>query len=93
MEKYISYGDKLISKYDADMLEVYNWVIRINKLCTDQKLRNHAAIWCDKYATILEQEEAQKAKQAKSGMTMAMRMGPQSNNFIQMAAELRAPIK
>lgn len=92
-KKYISYGDKLISKYDADMLEVYNWVIRINKLCADQKLRNHAAIWCDKYATILEQEEAQKAKQAKSGMTMAMRMGPQSNNFIQMAAELRAPIK
>lgn len=92
-KKYISYGDKLISKYDADMLEVYNWVLRINKLCADQKLRNHAAIWCDKYATILEQEEAQREQQAKTGMTMAMRMGPQSNNFIQLGAELRAPIK
>ena len=92
-KKYISYGDKLISKYDADMLEVYNWVLRINKFCADQKLRDHAAIWCDKYATVLEQEEAQRAQQAKSGMTMAMRMGPQSNNFVQLATELRAPIK
>ena len=92
-KKYISYGDKLISKYNADMLEVYNWVLRINKLCADQKLRNHAAIWCDKYASILEQEEARREQQAKTGMTMAMRMGPQSNNFIQMATELRAPMK
>ena len=92
-KKYISYGDKLISKYNADMLEVYNWALRINKLCADQKLRNHAAIWCDKYASILEQEEARREQQAKTGMTMAMRTGPQSNNFIQMATELRAPMK
>ena len=93
-KKYISYGDKLISKYDADLLDVYNWAIRINKNCDDQKLRNHAAVWCDKYAAQLEQEAAERAAQeAKGGMTMAMRMGPQANHFTQMATELRAPKK
>ena len=81
-KKYISYGDKLISKYDADLLDVYNWAIRINKNCDDQKLRNHAAVWCDKYAAQLEQEAAERAAQeAKGGMTMAMRMGPQGQPF------------
>ncbi len=87
-KSYLACGDKMIAKYDADALDVYNWVLRIDKNCTDKKLRNHAAIWCDDYKTKLEEEDAKAAAAAKGG-ARAMRMGPQPSHFTQLAAKLR----
>ncbi|MCH5328416.1 MAG: thioredoxin family protein [Coprobacter sp.] len=80
---YITCGDKLINKYDVDALEIYNWALRIDKNCTDTKLRNHAAIWCDAAAREIE---AATAALGNSGM---MRMGPQATHFTALAQKLR----
>lgn len=85
---YLSCGDKMIAKYNADPLDVYNWALRIDKNCTDQKQRNHAAIWCDDMKALLEAEEA-KAAAAAQGGARAMRMGPQPTHFATMASKLR----
>lgn len=87
--KYIAYGDKMIKKYNAESNDVYNWAARINKLCDNAKLRNHAAIWCDNYAATLAEQEAQRAAKSQGGRTMAMQIGPQSSSFAQLALDLR----
>ena len=84
---YIAYGDKLLAKYKMDDLEVYNWILRIDKNCTDAKLRNHAAIWCDDAAMRIS---AADAAQGATGGMMAMRMGPQASHFTELAAKLRS---
>lgn len=82
---YIACGDKLIGKYDADALEVYNWLLRIDKNCTDPKLRRHAAVWCDK---MVENIEAENARASQGSGMAAMRMGPQAKHFTELAEKL-----
>ena len=84
-KEYIACGSKLISKYDIDALEVYNWGLRVDKNCTDPKLRNQAAGWCDDAAREIE---AATAAQGNTG-AMMMRMGPQATHFTALARKLR----
>lgn len=84
-KEYIACGDKLIGKYNIDALEIYNWALRIDKHCTDPKLRSHAAIWCDDAA---RETEAATAALGNGGM---MRMGPQASHFTALAQKLRTP--
>ncbi len=77
-KNYISIADKKIKRETIEKIpehQLYNWILRIEKNCTDPVLRNRAALWLQEAIPVLD-ARIQKRKEmvAKSGGMMAMSM-------------------
>lgn len=77
-DKYVKLVDARIRKMKLENIpdfELYNWGLRIDKNCQDQKLRSIAGKWFADMLPIFEAREAKrKEATAKSGMMAAMSM-------------------
>lgn len=61
---YIALGSEQLQKGKVADLVLYNWGLRINRLCKDEALRTQAAVWFEDAAAASAQREAE----GKAGM-------------------------
>jgi len=91
-EEYIKLAETKIKKNKLENIpyhELYNWGVRIDKGCTDVKLRNKAAVWFKKMAPISQENELKrKEAAAKGGMTLAMSMINYPKEFARLSESL-----
>lgn len=78
---YIALGSEQLKNSQVGDMLLYNWGLRVNRLCKDQALRTKAAKWFDDAAS----ESAKKEAEGKQGM-MSFR-----TYFEKMAADLKQP--
>jgi len=95
--EYVKLAESKIKKVKLENIpdhELYNWGIRIEKGCTDAKLREKAAQWFKKMALVSEERELKrKEAAAKGGMMMAMSMINYPKEFARLAVSLSADKK
>ena len=72
-KKYASLCDKHIKKYGENDMTIFNWVLRINKDCTDPAVKKKAVGWMKKRLDNIAKEKA-KEKPLPPGATRAMPM-------------------
>lgn len=80
-EEYIKLGTERLEKGGVSDMVLYNWGLRINRMCQDEDLRLQAAKWFDDAAAAAAQKEAE----GKAGMMSY------KTYFERVAAELKAP--
>lgn len=81
---YINLGDeKVAAGHVSDML-LYNWGLRVNRLCKDQTLRERSAVWFDKAVEACNKREAE----GKKGGMMSFKP-----YFEKMAVDLRKTVE
>lgn len=87
-KSYASLCSKSIKKYGENDLEIYNWVLRIQKKCNDRKIKDTAIAWM---RTRMKNVEKEKAKDVplSNGARRAMPMMDFGKYYQQLIEELK----
>lgn len=81
---YIDLGDEKVAAGHVGDMILYNWGLRVDRMCKDQTLRERAAVWFDKAIEACNKREAEGKK---AGM---MSFKP---HFEKVAADLRKTVE
>ncbi len=96
-KEYVKLAESKIKKVKLENIpdhELYNWGMRIDKGCSDMKLRNRAAQWFKTMATVAQERELKRKEAAsKGGFMMAMSMINFPKEFARLAETLSAEKK
>ena len=94
-ESFVKRGDKLIASKTslADNEHLLQWVNWMNHSCTDKKLREKAARWCDNAYKEQVRKDEESKKNLPPGTIQAYSMVDYKVKFQELASALRKPIE
>lgn len=87
-KNYAALCSRSIKKYGENDMEIYNWVLRIQKNCNDRKVKNIAIGWMTTRMKNVEKEKAKEAPLPK-GVLRAMPMMDFNKYYQQLIDELK----